>query len=211
MYFTKKKHYFVPTLTTEIMNTIFSTVRGIFFISMMVFSTLGLSANDNGKPSPASVKVDRFVDRAFRTMYPMASDVVWAKQKNYYVAEFQVEDVTIMAWYDQLGVHYMSMTNMPYERLPEDIKATFSSGEYVSWDVDEVSLVERKGKDPLYTVAVASEDQKYNLCYSTNGFLMKVIVNTANALLSLLEIEKEADKAVEVYAYTINMVVGVGK
>jgi hypothetical protein len=40
---------------------------------------------------------------------------------------------------------------------------------------------------------------------------MKVIVNTANALLSLLDIEKEADKPVEVYAYTINMVVGVGK
>jgi hypothetical protein len=193
------------------MNMIFSTMRGIFSISMMVFFPLGLLADDNNKPDPASVKVDRFVDRAFRTMYPMASEVVWAKQKNYYVAEFQIEDIEVTAWYDQLGVHYMSMTNMPYEQLPEDIKATFSSGEYESWDVDEVSLVERKGKEPLYTVAVASDDQKYNLCYSANGFLMKVIVNTAHALLSLLEIEKEADKPVEVYAYTINMVVGVGK
>jgi hypothetical protein len=193
------------------MNMIFSTMRGIFSISMMVFSTAGLFANDNDKPEPTSVKVDRFVDRVFRTMYPMASDVIWAKQKNYYVAEFQVEDVEVTAWYDQLGVHYMSMTNMPYEQLPEDIKATFSSGGYESWNVNEVSLVERKGKEPLYTVAVASDDQKYNLCYSANGFLMKVIVNTANALLSLLEIEKEADKPAEVYAYTINMVVGVGK
>jgi hypothetical protein len=177
----------------------------------MVFSSLVLIANDNDKPKSASVKVDRFVDRAFRTMYPMASDVVWAKQKNYYVAEFHIEDIEVRAWYDQLGVHYMSMTNMPYAQLPEDIKATFSSGEYESWNVDEVSLIERKGKDPLYTVAVASDDQKYNLCYSSTGSLMKVIVNTANALLSLLEIEKEADKPVEVYAYTIDMVVGVGK
>ena len=192
------------------MNIIFSTVRGVFSILLIVFFTLGLFASDNDKPEPASVKVDRYVDCAFRTMYPMASDVAWAKQKNYYVAAFQIEDIEVTAWYDQLGVHYMSMTNMPYEQLPEDIKATFSSGEYVSWDVDEVSLVERKGKEPLYTVAVASDDQKYNLCYSANGFLMKVIVNTAHALLSLLDIEKEADKPVEVYAYTINMVVGVG-
>jgi hypothetical protein len=201
----------MKTKAIEIMNMIFLTMRGIFSISLMVFSSLGLFANDNDKPKPASVKVDRFVDRAFRTMYPMASDVVWAKQKNYYVAEFHIEDIEVRAWYDQLGVHYMSMTNMPYAQLPEDIKVTFSSGEYESWDVDEVSLIERKGKDPLYTVAVASDDQKYNLCYSSTGSLMKVIVNTTNALLSLLEIEKEADKPVEVYAYTIDMVVGVGK
>ena len=75
--------------------------------------------------------------------------------------------------------------------------------------MNEVSLVERKGKEPLYTVAVASDAQGYNLCYSADGFLMKIIVNTTNALLSLLEIEKEADKPVEVYAYTINMVVGM--
>jgi hypothetical protein len=193
------------------MNMIFSTVRVVFFTLTMCFFTSGLFASDNDKPETASVKVDRFVDRAFRTMYPMAAEVVWAKQKNYYVAAFQIEDIEVTAWYDQLGVHYMSMTNIPYAQLPEDIKATFSSGEYVSWAVDEVSLVERKGKDPLYTVAVASDDQKYNLCYAPNGSLMKVIVNTANALLSLLEIEKEADKPAEVYAYTINMVVGVGK
>jgi hypothetical protein len=157
------------------------------------------------------VKVDRYVDRVFRTMYPAASEVTWVKQKSYYVAEFQIEDIEVMAWYDQFGVYYMSMTNMPYDRLPEDIKETFTTGEYVLWDVNEVNLVERKGKEPLYTVAVASDEQKYNLCYSTNGSLMKVIVSTSNALLSLLDMEKEADKPIEVYAYTINMVVGVGK
>jgi hypothetical protein len=190
---------------------IFSTMRGIFFTAMVIFSTLELFANDNDKPETASVKVDRYVDRVFHTMYPAASDVIWIKQKNYYVAEFQIEDIEVMAWYDQFGVYYMSMTNMPYDRLPEDIKETFTAGEYVSWDVNEVNLVERKGKEPLYTVAVASDEQKYNLCYSANGSLMKVIVNTSNALLSLLDMEKEADKPVEVYAYTINMVVGVGK
>jgi hypothetical protein len=177
---------------------------------MMIFSTLGSFANDNNKPEATPVKVDRFVDRVFRSMYPMASDVTWTRQKNYYVAEFQLEDIEVMAWYDQLGVYYMSMTDMPYDRLPEDIKETFAQGEYVSWDVNTVSLVERKGKEPLYTVAVASNNQKYNLCYSANGSLMKIIVSTANALLSLLDAEKEADKPVEVYAYTINMVVGVG-
>jgi hypothetical protein len=192
------------------MKVIFLTLRKVFSVSIMVFSTIALFAGDNDKLAAMSVKVDRYVDHAFHTKYPTASNVTWSKQKNYYVAKFHVEDIETMAWFDQLGVHYMSMTNMPYDQLPEDIKTTFTAGDYMSWDVDEVSFVERRGKDPLYTVAIASEDQKYNLCYSTTGSLMKVIVNTAYALLSLLDTEKEADKPAEVYAYTINMVVGVG-
>lgn len=176
---------------------------------VMAFAPFSLlsSDNNNAKNEKAAVRVDRYVEHAFRNIYPMASEVNWIKQKSYYVADFFIDQNEMMAWFDKLGIHYMSMTCMQYDGLPEEVKATFSSGEYTSWNLNEVNLVERQGKEILYSLAVALKEQKYNLCYTSDGSLKKVIANINNAHLSLLEIEKEADKSVDVYAYTINVVV----
>lgn len=120
------------------------------------------------------------VRSAFSEKYPSAQRIEWENKGTYKVAEFINNNLETSAWFDSNGTWYMTETDIPYNSLPQSVKDSFQSGEYSTWRIDDVDMLERKDTEVIYIIEVESQNNEIDLYYSTEGILIKAITDNDN-------------------------------
>ena len=120
------------------------------------------------------------VESAFNKMYPSASGVDWETKGGYFVVDFWQDGKEKEAWFDTNGEWYLTETDIRFDDLPEAVKTSHNAGEYASWHVDDVDMLERKDMEKSYVIEVEQGNKEYDLYYSTEGILIKAIEDNGN-------------------------------
>lgn len=121
--------------------------------------------------------------RSLDEMYPGATDIEWKVKGEYAVADFRYtsagEDKT--AWFLNVdGSWGMTETDITYEQLPQAVRESFEAGEYASWRIDDIDLLERIGVEDIYVIEVEgiseTGETEAALYYSADGTLVKKVI-----------------------------------
>ncbi len=118
------------------------------------------------------------VENAFTAKYADATHVDWGKKGDYWVVDFNKDAKNMEAWFGQNGEWYLTETDLSFDMLPEAVRTAFSAGEYQSWHIDDIDMVERKDMETIYVLEVENGEQEYDLYYSPDGTLIKAVADT---------------------------------
>lgn len=157
----------------------------LFFFAM--FISVGLCACDESTGEDQKIGID--VLRAFEQKFPQAVNVEWDKEGRYYVAEFkspagwvQSEEITgagatpevlyeMEAWFDSGANWRMTVIDATYTMLPNIVQHGFTASNYGAWKVEDVDIVQRNGKDPVYILEVRQGKAERELYFNSEGVL----------------------------------------
>lgn len=148
-------------------------------ITLFLFAALlplALVSCDNDDSDPVSNEVKR----AFTEKYPSAKNVSWENKGGYNVADFRNSNAEASAWFDKNGIWYMTETDLPFNALPQAVKDSFQVSQYATWQIDDVDMLERKDTETVYVIEVESQNNERDLYYSTEGILIRTIVDNNN-------------------------------
>lgn len=136
-----------------------------------------VACSDDDKDVKTS-KVPTPVKNTLTELFPDANFVEWELVHGYYVADFyNAEDRSEKeVWIDNEGNWELTVSDIAYNQLPEEVKSSFESGEYKDWYADDVDVITR----PIYaTVYILDVDQRNSereqvLYYKADGELYKI-------------------------------------
>lgn len=132
--------------------------------------------------------VPQNVQAAFKKMYPSAYDTSWSTKSDYYVAEFSMNDLEKEVWFDNQADRLMTQTDLKSaDLLSSAVYNAFTFGQYSTWQVEDVTLVEFPDRSPISVIEVEQNNNvaaEYQLFYSQNGELqhMRNITYSDNTL-----------------------------
>jgi len=149
-------------------------------MSMLMMGALAFSGcNDDDD----SIQVSAEFQSAFQALYPDVTQVSWEREAGYYyVADFWNGEMNAEAeaWFDEMARWQMTITEINYNGLPEAVKEAHAAGEYSTWRVDDVDVVERPEMETVYVLDVESGNLEYDLYYTGDGTLVKTVVDNGN-------------------------------
>lgn len=148
-----------------------------YVLLVALSAILGFYGCDNNDDESISVTPE--VQAAFSSKYPNVKNVEWEIKSGYYVADFH-NGYESSAWFTADGKWHMTETDIPYDALPDPVKSSFEVSEYASWRKDDVDKLERDGIETVYVIEVEKQNQEVDLYYSTEGVLIKSIVDVDN-------------------------------
>ena len=149
----------------------------IYTLLLALSAAWSLQSCDNDDNDSISVPTE--LQNAFSSKYPNAANVKWETKSGYYVADFY-DGHEASAWFTQAGEWKMTETDIPYKTLPQAVKTSFEASEYASWKIDDVDKLDRQGLETVYVIEVEKQNQEIDLYYSTEGILIKSIVDVDN-------------------------------
>lgn len=151
------------------------------FMLAAVLATLSFVSCNSDDDDTSWNNVPAQVRTAFVAKYPLAQNIEWADKGDYKVAEFTSNHVETSAWFDANGVWYMTETDLAYNALPAKVKDAFSTSAYATWRVDDVDMLERKDSETMYIIELELQNKEVDLYYSTEGVLIKAVVDSDNS------------------------------
>ncbi len=134
-----------------------------------VFTVFAVSCDDDYDSS----WVPNDVRSSFYQMYPGAKWVEWESEGAYIVASFR-SGAEREVWFSSIdGTWQMTETDLRYASLPEAVRTAHQASEYGTWGVDDVDLIERPDKEPVYVIDVErrtnGQELEHTLYYSADG------------------------------------------
>lgn len=150
-----------------------------FFMPVILAGVLAFTSCDKDDDN---IGVSAEFQTAFDALYPNATGVSWEREGNYYVADFWRVDMNseAEAWFNGTAQWQMTVTEINYNGLPQAVKDAYTAGEYGSWRVEDVDMVERTGMETVYVLEVENGNQEYDLYYATDGTLIKAVADSGN-------------------------------
>lgn len=145
-----------------------------FTLLLALGAAWSLQSCDNNDDD--SIPVPTELQNAFSEKYPNVANVKWETKAGYYVADFH-NGYEASAWFTPNGEWQMTETDIPYDALPQQVRATFETSEYNKWLVDDVDKLERKGFETIYVIEVEKQNEERDLYYSEKGDLIKTVVD----------------------------------
>ena len=149
------------------------------YFAVLALGSISLQSCDNDDEHE-NLNLPVAVQQAFSEKYPGATRVEWETKGAYYEAEFTQDKTDISAWFTPEGIWEMTETDIRYEALPIVVQSAFKDSKYATWRVDDVDQLERKEKETIYILDVESGNQEMDLYYSTDGILIKEVIDTDN-------------------------------
>ncbi len=150
-------------------------MKRLFLIQTLViyaFIFYGCENDDNLHPG------NQTAEKAFTSKYPDATRIDWEKEGEYWVVDFYSDANEMEAWFGQTGEWYLTETDLLFNALPEAVQTAFSTGEYQSWRIDDIDMIERKDMETVYVLEAEKENQEYDLYYSSDGTLLKTVADS---------------------------------
>ena len=95
----------------------------------------------------------------------------------YLIVDFKQDKVEKEAWFDNSGTWYMTETDIPFAQLPDAVKTAFQQGEYSTWKVDDVDMIERRDVETVYVIETEQGNSEVDLYYSPDGILVKTVLD----------------------------------
>lgn len=118
------------------------------------------------------------VEDTFTAKYADAFGASWEKKGDYWVVDFRNGAKDMEAWFGNDGVWYFTETDIAFDSLPEPVKTAFSASEYQTWRIDDIDMIERQGMETVYVLEVERGKEEYDLYYSPDGTLLKVVTDS---------------------------------
>lgn len=138
----------------------------ILFIAVLMISVPGMAGNP-----PQNVA------NAFGKMYPKAKDIAWSQQGDYFIAEFTMNELEKEVWFDNQANWIMTQTDLESaDLLSPAVYNSFAIGQYSTWQIDNVTLVEFPNRTPVSVIEVEQDNNvatEYQLFYSQDGVLQR--------------------------------------
>ena len=137
----------------------------ILLVVMLTISTLSIAGNP-----PQNVA------NALGKMYPKADNIAWSQQGDYFVAEFTMNELEKEVWFDTQANWIMTQTDLESaDLLSPAVYNSFAIGQYSTWQVDNVTLVEFPNRTPISVIEVEQNNMpgEYQLFYSQDGVLQR--------------------------------------
>lgn len=156
-------------------------MKKIFFIPILIAALAFTGCNkDNTGDGYIGTTVTEEMQTAFTALYPDASGVTWAKNGNYFVADFTRTDMNVgaEAWFTAAAQWQMTVTDVSFNSIPQAVRDAFNAGEYASWRVEDVDMIERTGLETIYVIEVENGNLEYDLYYTAEGILIKAEADT---------------------------------
>ena len=150
-------------------------MKNVFLLAALSLCLFQSCDNDDDGPIPSYVSAE--TKTAFDEKYPSAKDVEWETRNDYLVVDFKQDKVEKEAWFDNSGTWYMTETDIPFVRLPDMVKTAFQQGEYSTWKVDDVDMIERRDVETVYVLEVEQGNSEVDLYYSSDGILVKTVLD----------------------------------
>ena len=149
------------------------------FLVPVIIGALALTACEKDDDN---IRVSTDFQRAFDALYPNATRVNWEREMSYYVADFRRDELNAEAkvWFDGVAQWQLTVTEIRYSQLPQAVKTTHEAGEYGSWRVEDVDMVERADMETVYVLEVENGNQEYDLYYAADGTLVKSIADNGS-------------------------------
>lgn len=145
-----------------------------------VCAVMTLVACNDEDPIPIS----EAVLNSFNARFPEAHNVTWQSRGGYLVADFYLSEEgspeECMAWFTPVGEWQMTQREMLYASLPAAVRASFESGEYATWVVDDVVKIERISSVEYLISAdgfYLGEESDAYLYYTEGGVLIRSIID----------------------------------
>ena len=135
-----------------------------------------IACTDNDKDVKTS-KVPAPVKNTLTELFPDANYVEWELVHGYYVADFyNAEDRSEKeVWIDKDGDWELTVSDITFNQLPEEVKSSFESGEYKDWYADDVDVITRPQYATVYILDVEQRNSERErvLYYKADGELYK--------------------------------------
>lgn len=135
-----------------------------------------IACTDNDKDVKTS-KVPAPVKNTLTELFPDANYVEWELVHGYYVADFyNAEDRSEKeVWIDKDGDWELTVSDITFNQLPEEVKSSFESGEYKDWYADDVDVITRPQYATVYILDVEQRNSERErvLYYKADGDLYK--------------------------------------
>lgn len=166
------------------------------FLALAMSGSLFISTacSDDDTPNSGGT-VDQTVPEnviaAFNEMYPSASQVTWGVRDDHAFANFHDtstrstgQDRNKTAWFLMADGRWdMTETELPYDLLPDSVRAAFEASEYSQspWRLEDqsVEVLRRNNSETLWVIEVEKRENNVetdaDLYYMEDGFLAKII------------------------------------
>ena len=135
-----------------------------------------IACTDNDKDVKTS-KVPAPVKNTLTELFPDANYVEWELVHGYYVADFyNAEDRSEKeVWIDKDGDWELTVSDITFNQLPEEVKSSFESVEYKDWYADDVDVITRPQYATVYILDVEQRNSERErvLYYKADGELYK--------------------------------------
>ena len=150
-------------------------IKNVFLLAALSLCLFQSCDNDDYDPVPGYVSAE--TKAAFDEKYPAAKDVEWETRNDYLIVDFKQDKVEKEAWFDNSGTWYMTETDIPFAQLPDAVKTAFQQGEYSTWKVDDVDMIERRDVETVYVIETEQGNSEVDLYYSPDGILVKTVLD----------------------------------
>ena len=153
-------------------------IKNVFLLAALSLCLFQSCDNDDNEPVPGYVSAE--TKAAFDEKYPAAKDVEWETRNDYLIVDFKQDKVEKEAWFDNSGTWYMTETDIPFAQLPDAVKTAFQQGEYSTWKVDDVDMIERRDVETVYVIETEQGNSEVDLYYSPDGILVKTVLDAGD-------------------------------
>ncbi|WP_455674676.1 PepSY-like domain-containing protein [Phocaeicola sp.] len=113
---------------------------------------------------------------ALKKLYPLATEVSWTQQGNYYVADFTLNGFEKKVWMNVSAQWVMTTTDLQTaDQLTPGAYNAFMFGSYSQWTVENVVLAEFPKAPAIYVVQVNEDNSSstYQLFYTADGRILQ--------------------------------------
>lgn len=145
-------------------------MKKILLIGALVISGLTLKAQDFMK-----TKVPAEVQSSFQSKFPGVNnqDVSWDKEGGNFKAEFEMKEKEYEVLFDSKGSWVSSeIEGFSESELPESIRKQLKTGEYGSWEIDDIQVKEKPDK-MIYEIEVEKGLRDKELYFDKKGNQVK--------------------------------------
>lgn len=113
---------------------------------------------------------------ALKKIYPLATNVIWSQQGNFYVATFTQNGFQKKVWMNANARWVMTDIDLQTaDQLTPTVYNDFTLSQYSMWTVNNVNLIEFPRQPALYVITVNQDNSvsTYQLFYTQDGRLLQ--------------------------------------
>ena len=141
--------------------------RPLIFTFLFIFLATSVQVTAQLRKIPAEVT------DAFKSKFPNAASVEWQDKLSGFEASFKIAETAYEARFNNKGEWQETEKILNPQAFPGEIKVGFDKSKYTSWEVRELSHVEKKDTAYYRVLVRKNELEKKYLFFDDKGKLIK--------------------------------------
>ncbi|GHV05008.1 hypothetical protein FACS189416_4130 [Bacteroidia bacterium] len=134
---------------------------------------------------------------SFDMRYPDAKNIVWSIEKKYYVADFDCQSKSMLAWFTESGDWALTTKENSFNQLLSKIADSFLNSRYSDSYIEKIYSVERKDMGSIHVICVSDSASHLSLYYSVYGDLIKTVSGSKSHRETPVEIPAKMGQVVD--------------